>query len=110
MSWVEELTPEDEVEVEVIYPQAFVDHNLASMKKYSAAAAYYCKAAATLGQKKVRFRLPEISVLQVQALEVAMKHYGVEITHRTRNGERWFYAEVSGLIELMEKGLEEEWK
>ena len=35
MSWVEELTPDDEVEVEIIYPPAYVEHNIATLKKYA---------------------------------------------------------------------------
>ena len=35
MSWVEELKPDDEVEVEIIYPKAYVDHNIFTMRRYA---------------------------------------------------------------------------
>jgi len=107
MSWVEELTPDDEVEVEVIYPKFYVDHNMATMKKYSAAAAYYCRAAATIGQEKIRFKLPGVTVVQVQCIESAMKTYGVEMTHRYIDGVRYFYADVSRLKKILEENGEE---
>lgn len=103
MSWVEELTPDDEVEVEVIYPKFYVDHNMATMKKYSAAAAYYCRAAATIGQEKIRIKLPGITVVQAQCVEEAMKTYGVEMTHKYVDGVRYFYADVRGLKKILEE-------
>ena len=59
MNWVEELTPDDDVEVEIIYPKFYVDHNMATMKKYSAAAAYYCRAAWPAAFF-LHFRLPHL--------------------------------------------------
>lgn len=107
MSWVEELTPDDDVEVEFIYPQAYVEHNLSTMKKYSAAAAYYCRAAATLGYEKLRFKLPGITVVQTQCLEEAMKTYGIQMTHKYIDGVQYFYADVRGLIKILEENGEE---
>lgn len=103
MSWVEELTPDEDVDVEIIYPQDYVEHNLATMKKYSAAAAYYCRAAATLGQEKLRFKLPGITVAQTQSLEEAMKVYSIQMTHKYVNGVRYFYADVRGLRKILEE-------
>lgn len=63
MSWVEELNPEDDVTVEIIFPTDYVKHNLATMKKFAAAAAHHCKAAALLGENMTIFTLSGISVL-----------------------------------------------
>lgn len=49
MNWVEELKPDDDVTVEIIYPQFYVNYNMATTRKFSAAIAHYCKAAAVLG-------------------------------------------------------------
>ena len=107
MNWVEELTSDNEVEVEVIYPKFYVDHNMATMKKYSAAAAYYCRAAATIGQEKIRFKLPGVTVVQAQCIEEAMKMYGVEMIHKYIDGVRYFYADMRGLKKILEEIGEE---
>lgn len=80
---------------------------MATMKKYSSAAAYYCRAAATLNKDKVRFSLPGITVIQVYSLEEAMKVYGIKMTHKFINGLCWIYADVSGLSKFLEE-IEEE--
>lgn len=111
MSWVEELKPEDDVTVEIIFPMEYVKHNLATMKKYSQAAAYYCRAAATLGEDEVEFLVFDMTVIQVYTLETAMKKFGIEMTHDhgyTKDGRSWtyFYADVRELKKILEENGE----
>ena len=108
MSWVEELKPDDEVEVDIIYPTKYIEHNLSTMKKYSQAAAFYCRAAATLGEDDAEFLMFDMTVMQVYTLESAMKEFGIEMSHDfgfTKNGRSWayFYADVRGLRKILEE-------
>ena len=108
MSWIEELKPEDDVTVEIIFPTEYVKHNLATMKKYSAAAAFYCRAAATLGEDETEFLMFGMTVMQVYTLEEAMTQFGIEMTHDhgfTKDGRSWtyFYADVRGLRKILEE-------
>ena len=108
MNWVEELNPEDEVTVEIIFPTEYVKYNFATMKKYSQAAAYYCRAAATLGEDETEFLMFDMTVIQVYTLEIAMKKFGIEMTHdhgHTKDGRSWtyFYVDVRGLRKILEE-------
>lgn len=108
MSWVEELTPDDEVQIEIVYPVPYLEYNLSTMKKYSTAAAHYCRAAATLGEDETEFLMFGMTVLQVYTLESAMKKFGIEMTHDfgfTKDGKSWtyFYADVRELKKFLEK-------
>jgi hypothetical protein len=108
MSWVEDLKPDDDATVEIIFPKFYVDYNLSTMKKYSQAAAYYCRAAATLGEDETEFLMFDMTVIQVYTLETAMKKFGVEMTHDhgyAKNGHSWtyFYADVRGLKKILEE-------
>ena len=49
MSLADGMNSNDELVVEIIYPQFYVDYNMATTRKFSSAIAYYCKAAAVLG-------------------------------------------------------------
>lgn len=109
MGWVEELKPEDDVKVEIIYPRRYVEHNLSTIKRYSSGVAHTCKGAVLLGEDETEFLVFGMSVLQVYTVEEAMKHFGIEMTHeigRLPNGEQWvyFYADLKGLKEKMENG------
>ena len=108
MSWVEELKPDDEVEVEIIYPQAYVDHNVATIRKYAAGVSNICKGYAILGKAEVEFIVFDMTIVQVISIEEVLKHFGVELMHEHGhlNGKRWtyFYADLRGLIEKMESG------
>lgn len=108
MSWVEDLKPDEEVQVEIIYPVPYLEYNLSTMKKYSAAAAFYCRAAATLGEDDIEFLMFDMTIMQVYTLESAMKEFGVEMTHDheySKDGKSWtyFYADVRGLKKILEE-------
>ena len=109
MGWVEELKPEDEVEVEIVYPEAYINHNLSTMRKYSAGISNICKGYAILGEVETEFLVFGMTIVQVISLEEVLKHFGIELAHEhghLPNGERWtyFYADLHGLIEKMESG------
>lgn len=107
MSWVEELGPEDEVEVEIIYPQFYADYNTSTIKKYSAAIANLCKGAALLGEDEAEFDVRGITVLQVITIEQAMRAFYVEMAHEFKRDEEGtyvhFYADISRLKMLLEE-------
>lgn len=109
MGWVEELKPDDEVEVEIIWPQAYVDYNMNSIKTYSAGISHLCKGAALLGDTETEFLVWDITILQTFTIEQAMRNFGVELTHdsgKLENGRRWvyFYADLRDLVEKMKSG------
>lgn len=109
MSWVEELKPEDEVKVEIIYPAAYVEHNLLTTSKFASAISLRCKAAAILEEDMTEFLIWDMTILQVYSIEDALKKYGIELTHESGklpSGRRWtyFYADVTELQEKMKNG------
>ena len=57
------IDPSDDIKVEIIFPEKYLEDNVKTMKKFSAAAAHYCKAAALLGENMTIFTLSGISVL-----------------------------------------------
>ena len=108
MSWVEELKPDDDVTVEIIYPPEYVKYCISTMRKFTQGIATLCKGAAILGEDETEFLVWDMTVLQVGAVEEAMKHFGIEMTHdhgRTIDGRSWtyFYADVSGLKKFLEE-------
>ena len=98
----------DDIEVEIVWPQAYVDYCHATMKKYSAAIALLCKASAILGEDDTEFIIHGMTLVQVQAIEGAMKMFGIELMHIDHKVDTncktstWFVADVSGLRELMD--------
>jgi hypothetical protein len=119
MSWVEELKPEDDVTVEIIYPPAYVEYSMSTIRKYSRGIAYLCKGAAVLGDDDTEFLVWGITVLQTTILEEVFRNFGVEMEHehgRLPDGTRWtyFYADLRGLRKRMNEGgefdFEEEWE
>ena len=109
MSWVEELKPEDDVTVEIIYPPAYVEACMNTIGKYSRGIASLCKGAAILGEDETEFLVFDMLTVQVIVVEEAMRHFGIEMTHesgRLPDGRRWtyFYADLKGLKEKMENG------
>lgn len=102
-----ELSPDDDIKVEIIWPQEYVDYSYRTMRKYSSAIALLCKASAVLGESDTEFIIYGMTLVQVQAIEEAMKMFGIELTHIDHkvetNGKTstWFCADVSGLMELM---------
>ena len=114
MSWVEELTPDDEVEVEIIYPFDYVKRCCETMKKYTSGIASLLKGAALLGEDETEFMVWDMTLLQVLILEKAMKKFGVEMTHdfgltEKGDGYSWtyFYADISRLKKILEENGEE---
>lgn len=107
VSWVEELKPEDEVKVEIIYPENYVQYNISTMQKFAQAAMCRCKAAALLEKDEEEFMLHGITVLQMYSLESILKKYGIILTHEwiEINGESqpYFYADVTRLRERLEE-------
>lgn len=102
-----ELSSDDDIKVEIIWPQEYVDYSHRTMRKYSSAIALLCKASAVLGEDDTEFIIHGMTLVQVQAIEEAMKMFGIELSHIDHkvetNGKTstWFCADVSGLMELM---------
>ena len=108
MSWVEDLKPDDDVTVEIIYPFAYIERCRATMKKYTRGIASLLKGAALLGEDETEFMVWDMTLLQVQALEDAMRMFGVEMTHDfglCKDGHSWtyFYADISRLRRILEE-------
>jgi hypothetical protein len=119
VSWVEELKPEDDVTVEIIYPREYVEYSMSTIRKYSRDISYLCKDAAVLGKDDTEFSVYDITVLQTIVLEKVFRKFGVEMTHehgKLSDGTRWtyFYADLRGLRKRMnedgEFDFEEEWE
>ena len=98
----------DEIEVEIRLPQAYVDYSHATMRKYSAAIALLCKASAVLGEDNTEFIIYGMTLVQVQAIEEAMKMFGIDLMHIDHKVDTncktstWFCADVSGVREILE--------
>ena len=102
------IEPSDDIKVEIIFPEKYLEDNVKTMKKFAAAAAHHCKAAALLGENMTIFTLSGISVLQTYSLEEALKVYGVEMIHELYRMDgktcACFFADVRGLKEKLEGG------
>jgi hypothetical protein len=106
MGWVEELKPEDDVTVEIIWPEEYVEQSLSTMSKYASAIAHLCRAAAILEEDETEFLIFGINVLQTISIETIFENYGIQLAHEhgvLPSGERWtyFYADVRGLQERL---------
>ena len=106
MGWVEELKPDDDVTVEIIYPTEYVKYCMSTMRKFTSGVATLCKGAAILGENEAEFLVWDMTILQVNILEEAMRQFGIEMTHEygcAKDGRRWtrFYADVSGLRKIL---------
>jgi hypothetical protein len=109
MSWVEELKPEDDVTVEIVYPAEYVEYCASTIRRFAKGIACLCKGAVLLGDDETEFLVFDMMVVQVVTVEEAMKQFGIELTHEmgvTDSGKRWtyFYADLKGLREKMESG------
>lgn len=109
MSWVEELKPEDDVTVEIIYPAEYVEYCISTIRRFAKGIACLCKGAVLLGDDETEFLVFDMTVVQVVTIEETMKQFGVELTHEmgvTDSGKRWtyFYADLKGLKEKMQNG------
>lgn len=108
MGWVEQLKPDDNVEVEIIYPREYVEYCMKTIRKYSRGMACLCKGAAVLGDDGTEFLVYGITVLQTSILEEVFRKFGVEMEHEhgtLSSGIRWtyFYADVSELRKRLEE-------
>ena len=119
MGWVEEPKPDDDVEVEIIYPREYVEYSMSTIRKYSRGISYLCKGAAVLGEDDTEFLVFGITVLQTSIVEEVFRKFGVEMTHEhgtLPDGTRWtyFYADLRELRKRMNKDgefdFEEEWE
>ena len=108
MGWVEDLKPDDEVEIEIIYPQFYVDHNISTMRRYAAGISNICKGYALLGETETEFLVFGMTVVQVITIEETMRQFGIELAHengKLPDGTRYtyFYADLHRLIKKMEE-------
>lgn len=92
----------EDIQVEIIFPEKYVEYNLKTMSKYTSAIAHLCKAIAILGEDEIEFEIEGMTVMQVYAVEDIMRKFGIEMTHDHRVGHTTFYADVTGLRKLME--------
>ena len=109
MGWVEQLKPDDDVKVEIIYPPEYVDYCMETIRQYSSGISHLCKGAAILGEDDTEFLVYDMTVLQVLSIEEIMRHFGIEMEHemgRLSDGTRWtyFYCDLRGLREMMKNG------
>lgn len=97
----------DDVKVEIIYPEPYVKKITSTIGKFSQAVAFLCKAVAILGEDKTSFRLKDISVLQVHVLERVFRKYGVIIEYELERVDgqtvAYIFADVSELRRRMEE-------
>ncbi len=110
MSWVEELKPDDEVKIELIYPEEYVEYCMKSIRRYTSGISHLCKGAAILGDDDTEFLVYGMAVLQVSAIEEIMARFGIQMEHdmgTLPDGTRWtyFYCDLRGLKELMKDGM-----
>lgn len=109
MSWVEELKPDDEVTIEIRFPQEYIDYNIQGMRRYAAGISYLCKGAAILGECEAEFIVYDMTIMQIYSTVDVLKKFGVELVYengKTPQGRRWthFIADIRGLKERMENG------
>jgi hypothetical protein len=100
---------DDELSVEIRFPKAYVDYNMASIRRFSAGISHLCKGAALLGEDETEFLVFGMTIMQVITIEEAMKNFGIEMAHdsgKLEDGQRWtyFYADLKGLKEKMKGG------
>lgn len=96
-----QIMPEDDIQVEIILPDFYVDYNIKTTGIFSEAISYLCKAAAILGKKEIEFEIEGMTVMQVYAVEDVMRKFGIEMTHDHRVGHTIFYADITGLQKLL---------
>ena len=109
MSWVEQLKPDDDVEVEIIYPREYVEYSMKTMRQYASGISHLCKGAAILGDDDTEFLVYGMTVLQVITIEEIMGHFGIQMEHdigRLTDGTQWvyFYVDLRGLKEFLKNG------
>ena len=109
MSWVEQLKPDDDVEVEITYPREYVEYSMKTMRQYASGISHLCKGAAILGDDDTEFLVFGMTVMQVISIEEIMRRFGVDMTHdmgKLENGTSWtyFYCDLRGLKEIFEEG------
>jgi hypothetical protein len=107
-NWVEELKPEDDVHVEIIYPPEYVQKNLDTIGKYTSSITLMCRAAAVLEEAETSFLIKGMTVVQVYAVEKALRKFGIKLTHDIirKRGLNYvhFHADIRELLEKMKHG------
>ena len=98
----------DDFNVEIIYPEFYVERCRATMKKYTRGITLLLKGKATLGEDEAEFIVWDMTLVQVQALEETMRMFGVKMTHDfgvCDDGHTWtyFYADISQLRRILEE-------
>ena len=68
MSWVEEIGPDDDVEVETILPDFYVNYNRRTMPSYASGISHLCKGAAILGDDDTEFLIYGMTIYQIMAV------------------------------------------
>ena len=101
----------DDFKVELIYPAEYIKRCQSTMKKYSRGIALLLKGKAILGEEETEFLVYDMTVLQVYAVEDAMRAFGIEMTHEmgiTKDGKSWtyFYADLKKLRKILEENDE----
>ena len=98
---------DEDIKVEIIWPQEYVDKNLSTMGKFTSAVLLLCRAAVVLGQEEYAFVLEDISVVQIYALTETVKKYGIELEHIIYREDGMtcadFYANVRGFRKYLEE-------
>ena len=100
----------DDIKVEIIYPEPYVKKITSTIGKFSQAVALLCKAAAILGEDKTSFRLKDISVLQVHVLERVYRKFGVVIEHELERVDGQTIAYIFADVSEFRRRMEEEKK
>lgn len=99
---------EDDIQVDIIFPEIYVAYNTTTMSTYASAISHLCKAAALLRQNETEFTIPGMTILQVISIENVMSKFGVQMAHEhiiEPDGTRYtkFLADVRGLQQIIEE-------
>lgn len=98
----------DDIKVEIIYPEPYIKKIVSTTGKFSQAVGLLCKAAAILGEDKTSFKLKDISILQVLALERVFRKYGVIIDYKLERVDGQTVAHISADVSELRRRMEEE--
>lgn len=99
---------EDDIQVDIIFPEIYVAYNTTTMSTYASAISHLCKAAALLRQNETEFTIPGMTIMQVISIENVMSKFGVQMAHEhiiEPDGTRYtkFLADVRGLQQIIEE-------
>jgi hypothetical protein len=77
VSWVEDLKPEDDVKVEILYPTEYAEYSKRTMRRFARGMACMCKGAALLGEDECGFGVCGMTMLQVIAIREVFAQFGI---------------------------------